>query len=654
MDKLLSRISVKLQIALIALAGVLGLLALGGTYLGSSLSLARTQAVMDRQLAAHDTLNKIDNGLLQARRIEKDFLIRRQEQYLPRHAATVSDVVAKMGTLGSQLDNADLRAQLPAVNDGIQVYAAQFAKVRAAQKTLGLTEADGLQGTLRKAVHDVETLLAKEHQDRLAVLMLMMRRHEKDFMMRLDAKYGEDMKKRAAEFETALAASTLADTAKTEIRAKMSAYHRDFAALLDGTLALHKEIKVLSDAYAALQPKLEAVQKQITSDYEAMTTQTAQTRDRAATMMYVTIALITLLVAAVSYVVSVGVAKPIVGMTGAMKRLASGDKDADIPGAGRRDEIGQMSDAVQVFKENMIKAEQIEAEQKAAQAKQLARAKAVEGYVAEFDKSVANVLEMVSSASTELQSTAQSMSATAEETSRQSTAVAAASEQASTNVQTVASAAEELSSSIAEISRQVAESARIASQATNQATHTNTQIKGLAEAAQRIGDVVKLINDIASQTNLLALNATIEAARAGEAGKGFAVVASEVKSLANQTAKATEEISAKIAEMQSATGQSVAAIGTITQTIARVNEIATTIASAVEEQGAATQEIARNVQQASAGTNEVSSNIGGVTKAAADTGAAASQVLSASGELSKQSEMLNGQVNAFIARIRMA
>ena len=348
------------------------------------------------------------------------------------------------------------------------------------------------------------------------------------------------------------------------------------------------------------------------------------------------------------------VAKPIVRTTDTMGRLAKHDLTVEIEGADRKDEVGSMARAVQVFKDSMIEGDRLAAEQKAEQVKKEARAKAVEGYIGEFDKSVANVLEMVASASTELQSTAQSMSSTAEETSRQSTAVAAASEQASTNVQTVASAAEELSSSIAEISRQVSESTRIANQATEQANQTNQQIQGLAEAAQRIGDVVKLITDIAGQTNLLALNATIEAARAGDAGKGFAVVASEVKGLANQTAKATEEISAKIAEMQAATSTSVQAVQTIGQTIGRINEIATTIASAVEEQGAATKEIARNVQQASAGTNEVSSNISGVTKAAADTGAAASQVLGASGELSKQSETLRSQVDGFLAKIRAA
>jgi methyl-accepting chemotaxis protein len=337
-----------------------------------------------------------------------------------------------------------------------------------------------------------------------------------------------------------------------------------------------------------------------------------------------------------------------------MERVAGGDLTTTPVFADRKDEIGALASTLAIFQENAIAKQRIAAEQKAEQERKESRQKAVDTYVLDFEKSVGAVLKMVTSSSTELKATAKSMSSTAEEAQRQSTAVASASEQASTNVQTVASAAEELSSSISEISRQVAESTRITSQAVTETEHTNAQIQGLAAAAQKIGDVVKLISDIASQTNLLALNATIEAARAGEAGKGFAVVASEVKSLAGQTAKATEEISAKIAEMQSATSQSVQAVQGIGQTIARINEIATTIASAVEEQGAATQEIARNVQQASAGTAEVSSNIAGVSKAANDTGTASTQVLGAAGELSKQSDALRGQVDTFLNQIRAA
>jgi methyl-accepting chemotaxis protein len=354
------------------------------------------------------------------------------------------------------------------------------------------------------------------------------------------------------------------------------------------------------------------------------------------------------------YLLTVTVAKPIVGMTSAMTRLAEHDLKVEIPAVGQKDEIGRMASAVQVFKDSMLKADELAAEQTAEEVRKEKRQQAIEGYIKTFDASVSGSLDTLASASTELQSTAQSLSATAEETNRQSTAVAAASEQASTNVQTVASAAEELSSSIAEISRQVSESARIAGQAVTDAERTNAQVQALAEAAQKIGDVVKLINDIAGQTNLLALNATIEAARAGEAGKGFAVVASEVKSLANQTAKATEDISAQIKSIQGATTDSVHAIKGITGTISRINEIATTIASAVEEQGAATKEIARNVQQASKGTGEVSTNIVGVTKAAGETGAASSQVLGAASNLAKQGETLRADVSQFLAKIRAA
>jgi methyl-accepting chemotaxis protein len=356
-----------------------------------------------------------------------------------------------------------------------------------------------------------------------------------------------------------------------------------------------------------------------------------------------------------AWVIGRGISTPVIGMTAAMQKLAGGDKSVEIPAQGRRDEIGQMAGAVEIFKHNMIEAERLRVEQEQAKARTEAEKVAAMNKMAdEFEASVKGIVQTVSSAATELQSTSTSMSSTAEETQKQSTAVAAASEQASTNVQTVASAAEELSSSIAEISRQVSDSARIAGQAVHDAEHTNAQVQALAEAAQKIGDVVKLINDIAGQTNLLALNATIEAARAGEAGKGFAVVASEVKSLATQTAKATEDIAAQINAIQAATGSAVQAIGGIGQTIGRINEIATTIASAVEEQGAATKEIARNVQQASAGTNEVSANIANVTQAATETGAAASQVLSSAGELAKQSENLSYQVDAFIAKIRAA
>ncbi len=363
---------------------------------------------------------------------------------------------------------------------------------------------------------------------------------------------------------------------------------------------------------------------------------------------------VTASVLAAAIVIGRSTANPIRAMTVAMHRLAGGDKVTEIPYQSRGDEIGGMAAAVQVFKDSMIKAEELTAEQKAEQARKEKRQIAVEEAIRTFETSVTNALGALGTASGELDTTARLLTQTADKTSRQATSVAAASEEASVNVQTVASATEELSASVAEIGRQVSQSSGITTEAVSQATRTNDDIRGLAEAAQRIGDVVKLINDIAGQTNLLALNATIEAARAGEAGKGFAVVASEVKSLANQTAKATEEISTKIGEIQTATSHSVQAIEAVSRTIGRINEISTTIASAVEEQGAATKEIARNVQQAAAGTTEVSSSITAVTSGAGETETAAKQVRSAAAQLTQQSEALRLEISRFLASIRAA
>ncbi|EKE71608.1 MULTISPECIES: methyl-accepting chemotaxis protein [Oceanibaculum] len=357
---------------------------------------------------------------------------------------------------------------------------------------------------------------------------------------------------------------------------------------------------------------------------------------------------------ALSLLIGRGIARPIVGMTQAMTALAAGDKESEIPAQNRKDEVGQMAGAVQVFKENMIRADEMAAQQAAEQQARERRAKAIEQMTQDFDAAVAGVLAQVGAATAELQSTASSMSATAEQTNHQAGAVAAASEQAAANVQTVAAASEELYSSIQEIGRQVSQSSTIADKASKDARKTNEQVEALAHAAQKIGEVVRLIQDIAEQTNLLALNATIEAARAGEAGKGFAVVASEVKSLATQTARATEEIGQQIGSIQTETSSAVSAIREIGQTIAEINDIAANIAAAVEEQGAATQEISRNVQEAAKGTQEVSTNIVGVTQAAAETGQAADQVTHSAGNVASQSEELRLAVENFLKGVRAA
>ena len=349
-----------------------------------------------------------------------------------------------------------------------------------------------------------------------------------------------------------------------------------------------------------------------------------------------------------------GVSTPIRGMTASMNRLAQHDLSTLIEGAERKDEVGQMAKAVQVFKDSMIEADRLKAEQEEAQKVAAARSALVDQLTRDFDNSVQGVVQTVSSQASQMQASAQSMSAAAEEATKQAAAVAAASEQGAANVQTVASAAEELSSSIAEIGRQVSHSSQIATTAVKEAAKANEMVQGLLNASGKIGEIVALINDIADQTNLLALNATIEAARAGEAGKGFAVVAAEVKNLATQTSKATEEIGTQITSVQGATQNAVNAIASIGKTIGEIDQISTTIAAAVEQQGAATQEIARNVEEAAKGTQEVSSNIGGVTQAANSTGAVANQVLTSAQALSEQSGELRTLVQGFLTKVKAA
>jgi methyl-accepting chemotaxis protein len=408
----------------------------------------------------------------------------------------------------------------------------------------------------------------------------------------------------------------------------------------------------------ALTKALDTITK-INTELMALTkTKSIELSASAGKTIWVTIAVavagLVVAVAAGLWVASKGITQPIQLLSGVMERFARNELEADVPGTARGDELGAMARTVQVFKQNALDRQAMEAREREEIASREKRAQSISSLTQDFDAKAADLLGIITHAAGALKDTAQSMSATAKQTTHQALEVSSAADQASANVQTVATAAEELSASILEISRQVDQSASVAAAAASDAEQTNRTVQGLAESSARIGEVVSLINDIASQTNLLALNATIEAARAGDAGKGFAVVAGEVKTLATQTARATDEIGQQISAVQTATGQAVAAIGGIVKRIAEINMIAAAISSAVEEQSAATSEIARNIQEAATGTQRVSNNIGGVNQAAGETRAASDQVLTASESLISQSAYLESEVSKFLTGVRAA
>jgi methyl-accepting chemotaxis protein len=444
---------------------------------------------------------------------------------------------------------------------------------------------------------------------------------------------------------------------KTQLDSTLAAVDAEKSSKLAESAEKLRGVAMKSRAAAEdLQTKVRAVADRLSTRVEEKSNEAREQYESTARLMVILASVGIVLGGALGFLVGqYGVARPIRAIVALLQQLASGNYDIDIHSADRRDEVGDVAKTAVVFKDNGLAKIRMEVGQKEQEKRSAQQRRADMLQLADrFEGAIGEIVETVSSASTELEASASTLTSTAERSQQLATAVAAASEEASTNVNSVASATEELSSSVNEISRQVQESARMASEAVSQARNTTDRVSELSKAASRIGDVVELINTIAGQTNLLALNATIEAARAGEAGRGFAVVASEVKALAEQTAKATGEIGQQISGIQSATQDSVTAIKEISGTIERLSEISSTIAAAVEEQGAATQEISRNVQQAAQGTQLVSANISDVQRGSSETGSASSQVLSSAQSLSGDSNRLRLEVDKFLNSVRAA
>ncbi|MGO8921239.1 MAG: methyl-accepting chemotaxis protein [Stellaceae bacterium] len=662
MGRLLARLGLQYQIGLIGLGGLIGLCVFGALYYSGTRAQHAYQDAADRTAGYEEAITGIDRTIAEAGRSEMAFLLwhkaedaAQQDKYAREASARLEQMEA-----GLRQDGAGALADTVAkIRVGFAGYVSQFITVTQLNQSVGLNEESGLLGRLRTAVHEAEASMQNVDDPKLLVWMLMMRRHEKDFLARhgegTGEKYLTEMKQSKEKFDAALAAAPLAAEQRTAIADKMTAYQRDFFMMADGFLELDGEIQKLTKKRQAIEPMIAETTETVTRMYHDASAAMAASRAATSARLAWSFATVAMLLVIGAGAIGWSIARPITRVVAVMERLARGDGAIDIVYTDRRDEVGAMARSVQVFKDHAAEIEQMRGEQEAQQrAAESEKKRAMAALADTFEASVSAIVKVVSAAAAELQRTAQAMSSTADQTKQQSLSVASSSRQTTTNVQTVATAAEELSASIAEIGRQVAQATGVASQAADEGQRTNASVEGLAEAAQKIGEVVALNNDIASQTNLLALNATIEAARAGEAGKGFAVVAGEVKSLANQTAKATDDIRAQIAAIQGATDTAVAAIRGISGTIVEVSTISASIAAAVEEQSAATQEIARNVQQVSAGTEDVSRTIAGVTDAAGETGTAAREVLSAAAQLSEQSERLRQQVGRFLATVRAA
>jgi methyl-accepting chemotaxis protein len=642
----------------IGAVGLAGLLTVGAIYEVGSRSQDASRATAMNARAMADLNKQLSIEMLEARRNEKNFQMRRNESYAKAHAELVVGINREFDRLAEMTKDAGIGAlaeKTGLAHQAFRNYSADFAAAVAAEIKIGLNEKLGLSGSLRSAVQDIETRLKEIDEPRLTSWMLMMRRHEHEFMLTRDQKYVAEFKKAVEEFSLAMEATLVPSSVASVVTNRLEKYQKEFVVWAETAEQLKNLDASMMKSFRDLEPVMAEIGQGVERRYRESDAAEAATRDNVKMWMLVAFALGIALVCILSLMIGRSISKALSAMVGAMTKLAGGDLAAVIPGLGRRDEIGEMAGAVDVFKNSMIEMERLRAEQQQAERLQAERRKADMRDLADaFEGAVGEIVETVSSASIELEASANTLTVAAERASQLTASVAEASEEASANVASVSAASEEMTTSINEISRQVQESSRVASEAVGQAQKTNSRVSELSQAAARIGDVVELINSIAGQTNLLALNATIEAARAGEAGRGFAVVAAEVKALAQQTAKATGEISQQISGIQAATEESVAAIKEIGDTIGRMSEICATIASAVEEQGASTQEISRNIQSAAQGTSEVSSNILDVQRGAGETGSASAQVHASARSLSAESNRLKMEVAKFLESVRAA
>ncbi|TLP43327.1 HAMP domain-containing protein [Cohaesibacter sp. CAU 1516] len=633
--------------------GFIGLAVLSGAFFwGSSKKDAATSHALSAEKASV-YLNETEAVIRDVSTKLELFLLTNDVTLVAQGQSVVTHHIEK--TQDEPHANADLENKL-------KIALANVETVSKLRTISGLSEKEGLKGSLRSSVKTVEAKLnefGKENPDisidKTMVKMLMLRRHEKDYMLRRDPKYVDTFNARVKEFHATVAASDIPQSVQKDIKPLIEDYQKKF---LEWTQADQMVLAKVASARISNLATIENVKKMEEATTAEMQEAMAQKADMDAFVSLLTLSIIlatSLFLIGGGMLVIRSITRPIRNVTGAMEQISMGNLNTQVPESKINDEIGSLCRIAAVLHESVRAQKAFEAEEAEKAARQEREKRALMVQLAdEFDRQVTGIVESVASSSSDLNMTATTMSQVAERTSTEATSAISASTQTMHNVQTVATAAEEMTSTISEISKQIVEASLAAKEAVGKVNDTSSQVRILTDIAARVGEVVEMISSIAEQTNLLALNATIESARAGEAGKGFAVVAGEVKELAGQTAKATDQIAIQINEIQTATGHASQAMNDVSQVILRVEEISSTIAAAMEEQNATTHEIAGNIHQAAQGTELVNDNINSVSDASKEAGASSEQVMVAAQRLGEQSNLLREQVGSFIQRIRAA